>query len=92
MTPFEIIPYLFYRDVPAALNWLSAAYGFVEERRDPTPSGMHASMLLDGRRIMIGWMDNWETCKEAPRRHPWYAQMSVPRELKLEDGLIKVVL
>lgn len=35
----------------------------------------------DGRRIMIGWMDNWETCKEAPRRHPWYGQMSVPREL-----------
>ena len=35
----------------------------------------------DGRRIMIGWMDNWETCKEAPRRHPWYGQMSMPREL-----------
>ncbi len=40
----------------------------------------------DGRRIMIGWMDNWETCKEAPRRHPWYAQMSVPRELWVENG------
>ena len=40
----------------------------------------------DGRRIMIGWMDNWETCKEAPRRHPWYAQMSVPRELRVENG------
>ena len=40
----------------------------------------------DGRRIMIGWMDNWETCKEAPRRHPWYAQMSVPRELRVVDG------
>jgi beta-fructofuranosidase len=40
----------------------------------------------DGRRIMIGWMDNWETCKEAPRRHPWYAQMSVPRELYIQNG------
>ncbi|MBQ9210235.1 MAG: glycoside hydrolase family 32 protein [Clostridia bacterium] len=40
----------------------------------------------DGRRIMIGWMDNWETCKEAPRRHPWYAQMSAPRELFLREG------
>lgn len=40
----------------------------------------------DGRRIMIGWMDNWETCKEAPRRHPWYAQMSMPRELFIRDG------
>lgn len=40
----------------------------------------------DGRRILIGWMDNWETCKEAPRRHPWYAQMSTPRELRVENG------
>ena len=40
----------------------------------------------DGRRIMIGWMDSWETCKEAPRRHPWYAQMSMPRELRVENG------
>ena len=35
---------------------------------------------------MIGWMDNWETCKEAPRRHPWYAQMSMPREVFMENG------
>ena len=35
---------------------------------------------------MIGWMDNWETCKEAPRRHPWYAQMSMPREVFVENG------
>ena len=38
---------------------------------------------------MIGWMDSWETCKEAPRRHPWYAQMSMPRELRVEDGRLK---
>ena len=35
---------------------------------------------------MIGWMDSWETCKEAPRRHPWYGQMTVPRELRIENG------
>ena len=52
--PTEIIPYLIYRDVPAALAFLDRAFGFVEERRDPTPSGMHASMLLDGQRIMMG--------------------------------------
>lgn len=51
----EIIPYIFYRDVPAALDWLGRAFGFQEEARHPTPSGgMHASMLLDGRRIMMG--------------------------------------
>lgn len=50
----EIIPYLFYRDVPAALGWLSRAFGFREELRVPTPSGIHAEMSLDGCRIMMG--------------------------------------
>jgi PhnB protein len=50
----EIIPYLFYRDVPAALDWLTRAFGFAEEMRHATPSGMHAEMILDGRRIMMG--------------------------------------
>lgn len=54
-TRTEIIPYLFYRDVPVALEWLSRAFGFVEEMRAGTPSGgMHAEMSLDGQRIMIG--------------------------------------
>ncbi len=44
------------------------------------------TLAPDGRRIMIGWMDNWETCKEAPRRHPWYAQMSAPRELSIRNN------
>jgi PhnB protein len=50
----EIIPYIFYRDVPAALDWLAHAFGFTEEMRHPTPSGMHAQMRLDGRWIMMG--------------------------------------
>lgn len=63
----EIIPYLFYRDVPKALDWLARAFGFVEERRDPTPSGMHASMLLDGRRIMMGQGgQQWEMMPPQP--------------------------
>ncbi len=63
------------------------------ERRSvqPVDHGLnyYASQTLkapDGRRIMTGWMDSWETCKEAPRRHPWYGQMSVPRELRVENG------
>ena len=64
---------------------------FVRESVQPVDHGLnfYAPQTLlapDGRRIMIGWMDNWETCKEAPRRHPWYAQMSVPRELAVENG------
>ncbi len=50
----EIIPYIFYRDVPAALEWLARAFGFKEELRHPTPSGMHAQMTFDGQRIMMG--------------------------------------
>jgi PhnB protein len=50
----EIIPYIFYRDVPAALSWLARAFGFTEEMRHPTPSGMHAQMTCDGQRIMMG--------------------------------------
>jgi uncharacterized glyoxalase superfamily protein PhnB len=50
----EIIPYLFYEDVPAALDWLSRAFGFTEELRHKTPSGMHAQMTFEGQRIMMG--------------------------------------
>src|SRR5215467_4688966 len=50
----EIIPYIFYRDVPAALAWLARAFGFTEEMRHATPSGMHAQMTCDGQRIMMG--------------------------------------
>ena len=40
----------------------------------------------DGRRVMIAWMDNWQYAKRTPRPHPWYAQMTVPRELFMENG------
>lgn len=51
----EIIPYLFYRDLPAALEWIARAFGFTEEMRTGTPSGgMHGQMMLSGQRIMMG--------------------------------------
>jgi uncharacterized glyoxalase superfamily protein PhnB len=50
----QIIPYIFYRDVPAALAWLSRTFGFTEELRHPTQSGMHAQMTFRGQRIMMG--------------------------------------
>jgi PhnB protein len=51
----EIIPYIFYRDVPAALAWLARAFGFTETLRENTPSGgIHGEMTLDGQRIMMG--------------------------------------
>ena len=51
----EIIPYIFYEDVPAALDWLARAFGLAEEMRHATPNGgMHAQMTLDGQRVMMG--------------------------------------
>lgn len=41
----------------------------------------------DGRRVMIGWMQNWDTCKLAfYEERKWFGQMSVPRELSILNG------
>lgn len=40
----------------------------------------------DGRRIMIGWMQNWDTCSLRMPDQPWYGQMSLPRELSIKNG------
>jgi uncharacterized glyoxalase superfamily protein PhnB len=51
----EVIPYIFYRDVPAALEWLARVFGFKEIMRVGTPrGGMHGEMEIDGCKIMMG--------------------------------------
>ena len=40
----------------------------------------------DGRRVMIGWMQNWDTCNLHTRSKPWFGQMSLPRELSVKHG------
>ena len=40
----------------------------------------------DGRRVMIGWMQNWNTIAGKPRDCRWFGQMSLPRELRIQDG------
>ena len=43
----------------------------------------------DGRRIVIGWMQNWDTCVGGhPRGANWFGQMSLPRELDFRDGRV----
>lgn len=40
----------------------------------------------DGRRVMIGWMQNWDSCGiRSPEEH-WFGQMSLPRELSVKNG------
>lgn len=41
----------------------------------------------DGRRVMIGWMQNWDTCAlSRDETRPWFGQMSLPRELSIYNG------
>lgn len=41
----------------------------------------------DGRRIMIGWMQNWATCDQSGcDQRKWFGQMSLPRELSIKNN------
>ncbi len=46
----------------------------------------------DGRRIMLGWMNNWRYAADIPTA-PWRGAMSLPRELALRtiDGRVRLV-
>ena len=43
-------------------------------------------MTPDGRRVMIGWMQNWDTCMPHSPYQKWFGQMSLPRELSVKNG------
>ena len=40
----------------------------------------------DGRRVMIGWMQNWAFVNQHAETEPWFGQMALPRELSIVDG------
>ena len=46
---------------------------------------MHAP---DGRRILIGWMQNPDTSSYQVSAKPFYGQMSIPRELRVRNGTL----
>ena len=53
----RVTPYLLYEDVPAALAWLAAAFGFDERLRLPAEDGTvtHAEMAIgDDGVVMLG--------------------------------------
>ena len=41
---------------------------------------------LDGRRIMIAWMQSWESSGAKVKELPFFGQMTLPRELHVRDG------
>ena len=64
---------------------------FVEERNQSVDYGIdfyapQTVLTPDGRRIMIGWMQNWDACAIREPEEPWAGQMSLPRELSLRNG------
>ena len=52
----RLTPYLYYRDVVAALEWLGKAFGFEERMRIPGEDGavMHAEATLADSVVMMG--------------------------------------
>lgn len=43
-------------------------------------------LTQDGRRIMMGWMQNWDTSTIPMPERKWFGQMSLPRELSVKNG------
>ncbi|MDE6590995.1 MAG: GH32 C-terminal domain-containing protein, partial [Oscillospiraceae bacterium] len=65
--------------------------GFTRERLQAIDYGLdfYAPQTLlapDGRRIMIAWMQNWATVGGKPFHCRWFGQMTLPRELFIQDG------
>ncbi len=43
-------------------------------------------LTKDGRRVMIAWVQNWDTAVAYPANTKWFGQMTLPRELHVRDG------
>jgi len=43
----------------------------------------------DGRTLMVGWMQNWDTCNFTDREgRNWFGQMALPREISIENNFL----
>ena len=64
---------------------------FMPESNQPVDCGIdfyatQSILSQDGRRIMIAWMQNWDTVQYFGENIPWAGQMTVPRELHIKNG------
>lgn len=64
---------------------------FVEEYNQAIDYGIdfyapQTILTEDGRRVMIGWMQNWDTCSMHSEDRAWVGQMSIPREIDIQNG------
>lgn len=68
-----------------------AAAAFTEKYNQSVDYGIdfyapQTVLTPDGRRVMIGWMQNWDTCEFRSPHMRWFGQMSLPRELSVKNG------
>ena len=74
------------RFLPEEARFETESIGMLDEGID-----LYAAQTLcmpDGRRVMIAWMQNWETVEEYPEETDFNGQMTVPRELSYKNGRI----
>ena len=74
-------------------TWDEESKTFTEECNHSVDYGIdfyapQTVLTPDGRRVMIGWMQNWDTCNLHTDSVPWFGQMSLPRELHVRDGVL----
>lgn len=70
-----------------------SCHKFVSEKKQQIDRGLdfYAQQTIkatDGRRIMIGWLQNWDICNYREKDTKWYGQMSLPREIWIKDGIL----
>ena len=71
-------------------DWDHETETFTEEHVQVIDDGvdyyaMQTACAPDGRRIMIAWMQNWDT-QEHALNEKWFGQMSLPREISVRNG------
>ena len=64
---------------------------FTEENDQTVDYGLdfyapQTALLPDGRRVMIAWMQSWESCDRHRGDLDWFGQMTLPRELSVRNG------
>ena len=64
---------------------------FKEQYVQPVDDGIdfYATQTVlapDGRRILLGWMQSWDTVPYRKENTRWFGQVTIPRELTIRDG------
>lgn len=72
-------------------NFDEKSGNFTEESVHAVDSGIdfyaeQTVLTPDGRRVMIGWMQNWDDGGIRENGSPWAGMMSLPRELFIKNG------